>query len=201
MRILFDLFITFFKIGLFTIGGGYAMIPLITETVVNKGWCAETDIIDYIAVAESIPGPFSLNASTFIGMEQFGVAGAVSAALGLVMPSFIIILVIAKYLLKFLEYKGVLAALNGIRPAVIGLMVSAVVSIGLTAFNIDIARGLSNIDFIGVFIFLCVLGLYIISRKTGRFNMNAYKIILVSAVLGIIFYALRDFAFTVILQY
>ena len=201
MLVLFELFITFFQIGLFTIGGGYAMIPLITEAVVSKGWCTEADIIDYIAFAESTPGPFALNTSTFVGMSQFGVLGAIAAALGLIMPSFIIILIIAKYFMKFTEYKGVAAALNGVRPAVIGLMASAVISIAMTAFNFnrDLVLNLINffdINFIGISVFASVLGLSMIKKL----KIDSYKIILISAALGIIFYSARDFAFTVILQ-
>lgn len=195
MHILFDLFITFFFIGLFTIGGGYAMIPLITEAVVSKGWCTEADIIDYIAMAESTPGPFSLNTSTFIGMRQFGVLGAVIAALGLILPSFIIVLIIAKFFMKFMEYKGVLAALNGLRPAVIGLMVSAVYTIAVTAFDIkiNIKENILNLNFIGIIIFALVLGL----SRIKKLKLNSYKIILISAVLGIILYSLKEYFFPV----
>ena len=191
MAVLFDLFATFFLIGLFTIGGGYAMIPLITESVVSKGWCTEADIIDYIAVAESTPGPFALNTSTFIGMSQYGVPGALVAALGLILPSFIIVLIIAKFFMKFMEYRGVLAALNGLRPAIIGLMSSAVVAIAVTAFNIEInfKNNIFNLNFIAIIIFALVFGL----SQIKKLKLDSYKIILISAVLGIIFYSLKDF--------
>ena len=194
MSVLLDLFITFFLIGLFTIGGGYAMIPLITESVVSKGWCTEADIIDYIAVAESTPGPFALNTSTFIGMGQFGVLGALVAALGLILPSFIIILIIAKFFMRFVEYKGVLAALSGLRPAVIGLMASAVIAIAVTAFNIEIniKENIFNFSFTGVLIFALVFGL----SRIKKLKLDSYKIILISAALGIIVYSVRDFAFS-----
>ena len=194
--LLFDLFITFFQIGLFTIGGGYAMIPLISDKVVSKGWCTGADIIDYIAVAESLPGPFAINTSTFIGMKQFGILGVIVTALGLVLPSFIIILIIAKFFMKFMEYKGVSAALTGLRPAVIGLMVAAVISIAVTAFNLKINLAefniidfLKNIHFMEIAIFLIVFAL----SKIKKLKINSYKIILLSAVLGLIFYTAKDF--------
>lgn len=191
MFILIDLFITFFQIGLFTIGGGYAMIPLITDKVVSKGWATELDIIDYIAVAESTPGPFAINTSTFVGMKQFGVLGAIVTALGLILPSFIIILIIAKFLMKFVEYKGVTAALNGLRPAVIGLMSAAVISIAITAFNVKFASDFyKNINIIELLVFLTV---FLLSR-IKKLKLNSYKIIIVSAVLGILFYTVKDFA-------
>ena len=191
MLVLFDLFITFFQIGLFTIGGGYAMIPLITDKVVGKGWATALDIIDYMAIAESTPGPFAINTSTFVGMKQFGVFGAAVTALGLILPSFIIILIIAKYLMKFVEYKGVIAALNGLRPAVIGLMSAAVLSIAITAFNIKFNLDFyKNINFIEIMIFAIVFTL----SRIKKFKLNSYKIIVVSAVLGILFYSIKDFA-------
>lgn len=191
MFILFDLFITFFQIGLFTIGGGYAMIPLITDKVLGNGWATELDLLDYIAIAESTPGPFAINISTFVGMSQFGVLGAVVTALGLIMPSFIIILIIAKFFMKFTEYKGVKAALNGLRPAVIGLMSAAVLSIAITAFNINFASDFyKNINLIGIGIFVII---FILSR-IKKLKLNSYKIIIVSAVLGIIVYTIKDFA-------
>ena len=189
--LLLDLFLTFFQIGLFTIGGGYAMIPLITEKVASKGWATETDIIDYIAVAESLPGPFALNTSTFIGMNQYGVLGAVVTCLGLILPSFIIILIIAKFFMKFVEYKGVTAALSGLRPAVIGLMASAVISIAIAAFNIkiDLVNNSFNFNFIEIFIFVLIFALSFIKRL----KIDSYKIILLSAFLGLVFYTARDF--------
>ena len=199
MFVLFDLFITFFQVGLFTIGGGYAMIPIITDKVVSKGWATELDILDYIAISESTPGPFSINVSTFVGMRQFGVLGAIFTVLGLVLPSFIIILIIAKFFMKFIEYKGVKAALNGLRPAVIGLMAAAVLSIAITAFNLKFDEFsefskffefFKNINYIGIFIFLIV---FILSR-IKKLKLDSYKIIIVSAVLGLVIYTIKDFA-------
>jgi len=200
--LLFDLFFTFFQIGLFTIGGGYAMIPLISEKVVSRNWCTESDILDYIAVAESTPGPFALNTATFIGMKQFGVLGAVITCLGLILPSFIIILIIAKFFMKFIEYRGVVAALNGLRPAVIGLMTAAVISIAVTAFNIQFDKfDIKNLsfdfvkylNFTQVSIFVIIFAL----SKIKELKIDSYKIIIISAVLGIAFYSVRDLGWLV----
>ena len=191
LYILLDLFVTFFRIGLFTFGGGYAMIPLITDEVVKKGWAGRELIIDYIAIAESTPGPFALNTSTFIGMSQAGVLGVVAAALGLILPPFIIILIIAKFLMKFAEYKGVTAALTGISPAVIGLISSAALTIGMTAFkvNIDFGANLLSFGFTELVIFAAVLGL----SQIKKLKIDSYKIILLAAALGVAFYGARDF--------
>jgi len=191
MLVLLDLFITFFQIGLFTIGGGYAMIPLITEKIVGKGWATELDLLDYMAIAESTPGPFAINTSTFVGMSQFGVLGAIVTALGLILPSFIIILIIAKFFMKFIEYKGVTAALNGLRPAVIGLMAAAVLSIAITAFNINFDLDFyKNINYTGILIFAILFAL----SRIKKLKLNSYKIIIVSAVLGLAVYTIKDFA-------
>ena len=94
--ILWELFYNFFKIGLFTFGGGYAMIPMITEVVVEKGWLDLHSVVDFIAVSESTPGPFAINIATFVGSHMGGFPGAVLATLGVVLPSFLMILVVAK---------------------------------------------------------------------------------------------------------
>ena len=117
--ILIDLFITFFKIGLFTFGGGYAMIPMITDEVVSKGWATAQMLTDFIAIAESTPGTFAINTASFVGMEQMGVIGAICATLGVILPSFIIILIIARFFGSISENKYVKAFLWGVRPVVV----------------------------------------------------------------------------------
>lgn len=123
------LFCTFFKIGAFTFGGGYAMIPLITKEVVdNKKWVTNEDILDVIAIAESTPGPIAVNSATFIGCKIAGFWGAVFATLGVVLPSFVIISLISIILEKFNEIQAVKFAFDGIRAGVIALIIKALVS-------------------------------------------------------------------------
>ena len=98
------LFLTMFKIGLFTFGGGYAMIPLVKETVINNGWLAEADFYSFIGVCESTPGPVAINMATYIGSVQGGILGSVCATLGVVLPSFLIILLIEYYQLLLIYY-------------------------------------------------------------------------------------------------
>ena len=191
MLILLDIFITFFQIGLFTFGGGYAMVPLVTDKALSKGWVTHNDLLDYIAVSSSTPGPFGINVATFIGMKEYGVPGAVMAVLGVMTPSFIIILITAKFLMKFMEYKGVKAAFTGLRPAVIGLMAASVITLAVTAFNVKIAFDFyKNINFTEILIFIIVFALSLIKKL----KLDSYKIIIVSAVLGILFYTIKDFA-------
>ena len=123
MKKLWELFITFFKIGGFTFGGGYAMIPLIQKEVVdNKKWVSDEDILDIVAIAESTPGPIAINSATFIGYKTAGVLGSFFATLGVVLPSFIIISIIAYLLEEFATYKVVKWAFFGIRAGVLSLV-------------------------------------------------------------------------------
>ena len=126
LKTLWALFLTFFKIGGFTFGGGYAMIPLIQkETVENKGWITDDDILEIIAIAESTPGPIAINAATFVGYRTCGFWGAACATFGVVVPSFVIILLISYVLEQFQQIKAVQYAFNGIRAGVLALLCKA----------------------------------------------------------------------------
>lgn len=130
MKGLLDLFATFFRIGLFTFGGGYAMIPLIRGEVIDrKRWIAEEEFLDLLTLAQSAPGPISLNTSVFVGYRLRGYAGAVAAILGVVVPSFTIILMIAAFFTDFRYNPVIDAAFRGMRPAVVALIVGPVLSL------------------------------------------------------------------------
>ncbi|MBQ8656560.1 MAG: chromate transporter [Prevotella sp.] len=119
----YELFTTFFKIGMFTLGGGYAMIPIIEEEVVNKHhWVSKEDMLDLIAIAQSCPGVFAINISIFIGYRLRKTPGAIVAALGTALPSFLIILAIAIFFHQFEDNKVIAAMFRGIRPAVVALI-------------------------------------------------------------------------------
>ena len=125
-RRIWELFLTFMKIGGFTFGGGYAMIPLIQrETVEVKGWITDEDILEIIAIAESTPGPIAINSATFVGYRTAGVLGSAAATLGVVLPSFVIISLISFVLTQFQELKAVQYAFFGIRAGVLALIVKA----------------------------------------------------------------------------
>ena len=124
-----DLFLTFLKIGAFTFGGGYAMIPLIQrETVDNHGWITNEDVLEIVAIAESTPGPVASNSATFVGHKIGGFFGAASATAGVILPSFVIIYVISFVLRQFEELKAVQYAFAGIRAGVLALIIQALVS-------------------------------------------------------------------------
>lgn len=125
---LFKLFLAFFRIGFFTIGGGYAMLPLIQREVVDvNGWLDEEEFIDAIAISQSSPGAVAVNISVFIGYRLGGVFGAIVSTLGTVLPSIIIILVVAMFLFQYKDIAIVEKVFMGIRPAVVSLIASSVV--------------------------------------------------------------------------
>lgn len=128
---LFQLFWSFFKIGLFTFGGGYAMIPLIQREVIdNRKWIAEEDFIDLLTLAQSAPGPISLNTSVFVGYKMYGYVGAIAAISGIVLPPFAIILAVAVFFADIRDNAVVDAAFKAMRPAVVALIIAPIV--GLT---------------------------------------------------------------------
>ena len=126
LGLLWQIFFTFFKIGAFTFGGGYAMVPLIQREASEKhGWVTDEDILDIVAIAESTPGPIAINSATFVGYRACGVLGSVCATLGVVLPSFIIILTISSILREFQENLYVQYAFRGIRAGVLALILKA----------------------------------------------------------------------------
>lgn len=132
--IFWELFYTFFLIGLFTFGGGYAMLPLIQERVVQNGWMTSEQVTNFIAVSESTPGPFAINIATYVGTETGGVLGAVCATLGVVLPSFLVILVVAQFYDRFKKSRLVEGCMTGLRPVVVGLIGSAILGMVADAF-------------------------------------------------------------------
>ena len=182
MSIYLQLFLTFFRIGLFTFGGGYAMLPLIQDAVIQNGWLAEEAMVNFIAVSESTPGPFAINIATYVGIETGGFFGAVSATLGVVLPSFIVILIVAKVYKKFQESKTVKGCMTGLRPTVIGLIAAAVLNIGQTVFFPD-GFAVANLNFynMAVSLVIAVVGILLIFKK----KIHPILLIVISAALGI----------------
>lgn len=135
---LITLFVTFFKIGLFTFGGGYAMIPIIQKEVIeNKKWISEFELLDIIAIAESTPGPIAVNMATYVGYKVGGVIGSIFATLGLATPSFIIIYLISLVYEDFMKITAVQNAFLGLKVGVIILLINAVIKLKKTIkFNL-----------------------------------------------------------------
>ncbi|MEE0857357.1 MAG: chromate transporter [Ruminococcus sp.] len=177
-----DLFLTFLKIGLFTFGGGYAMLPMIQEEVALNGWLDQSELIDFIAVSESTPGPFAVNIATFVGTRTGGIFGGLCATLGVVLPSFVIILIVARCYQKFKSNKLVTGAMNGLKPAVVGLIAAALLSLSQTVF---FPQGLSAAAF-GTAQFYVSLGIFAVAVVLAFKKLHPILIILLSAVIGII---------------
>lgn len=175
------LFLTFFKIGLFTFGGGYAMLPFIQEAVIQNGWLSEQDIVNFIAVSESTPGPFAVNISTYVGSEMGGIFGSFCATLGVVLPSFIVILIVSKIYDAFKTNKIVAGCMTGLRPAVVGLIGAAVLDVFFTVFlptGWDFSP--SAYYTIGVSALIFILAFFLQKKK-----LHPIYLILISAALGI----------------
>ena len=172
-----ELFLTFFKIGAFTFGGGYAMLPLIQREVVNvKNWLSEDEFGDVLAVTQSAPGALAVNSSVFIGYNLSGLPGATVAVLGSVLPSFFIILVVATFFTQFSSQPIVQRMFYGIRPAVVALIAYAVLKLGK---NILVTS-------LGYFIALAVLLLHLL------FGISPIQNIFLAAIAGVVHHHLTE---------
>lgn len=181
MGILWTLFISFIQVGLFSVGGGYAAIPLIQEQVVhNHKLLTMAEFTDLITIAEMTPGPISINSATFVGQRVYGTLGAVICTLGCILPAFVICLILAYFYYKFKNFSGVQTVLGALRPAVVALIGSAGVSILVLAlFNTDLNNiVLSEFRWLE---FVLFIGGFIILRK---YKVNAVSIILGTGIVG-----------------
>ena len=165
-----ELFLTFFKIGLFTIGGGYAMLPLIQADVQAKGWMTAKELVNFIAVSESTPGPFAVNVSTYVGAELAGLPGAFCATLGVVLPSFLVIYAVSFVLRQFSDLAVVQYAFNGIRAGVLALLLKALLSMYRQSPK-------------GAVSYAVMAGAFVLTAFCG---MDAVLVILASATVGLL---------------
>ena len=183
------LFLTFFEIGLFTFGGGYAMISLVREKVVMLGWLTEQEVINLVAVSESTPGPIAVNMATFVGSTQGGVWGSICATLGIVLPSFIIILLISALIKNFLKYKGVQAFLGGVRPCVVALICGTAATLFLsTLLGLSTINSIITPDYIGIGIFAFLVALGFVYKKIKGKKLSPIILIIISAIMGMAIY-------------
>ena len=175
------LFLTFLQIGAFTFGGGYAMLPMMEEQVLAHDWMGKEELLNFIAVAESTPGPVAINMATYIGTETAGFFGAICATLGVVLPSFMIIMLVAKFYEKYKSSFLVENALKGIRPVVIGLMLSAVLSLGMGVFA---PNGFAEFTF--NYSLVCSAVIFSVVVVLALKKVNPILLILLSACLGLV---------------
>lgn len=185
MGIYLQLFYEFFKIGLFTFGGGYAMIPLVRDTAVNNGWLLADEFSSLIAVCESTPGPVAINMATYIGSLQGGILGSACATLGVVLPSFLIILLIASLLNKFTENKHFKNFIRGVKPVVTALILSTGLLLFVECIGINVSTFETNLKIVSLIVFILIALSYIIVLKVFKKKISSIQLILIAAVLGI----------------
>ena len=189
MTIYLDLLWTFLKIGLFSFGGGYGMLPLMEQEVLDHGWMDGAQFLNFVAVSESTPGPIAVNMATFVGSSQAGILGAACATLGVILPSIIIILLIVAVFKKFLQYKIVSSALSGVKPVIVGLILVTGLWLGLKNFLPNIAAYSSEgFSLTALLITVGVGAAYVLYKLTLKKNPSPIIVILLSAVLGMIFF-------------
>lgn len=185
--IYWQLFLSFFQIGLLSFGGGYAAMPLIQNQVVDThGWLTLAEFVDVVTIAEMTPGPIGINAATFVGTQIAGLSGAIVATVGCVTPSCIIVLTLAYLYFKYKNLKFIQGALNGLRPAIVALIASAGLSIMSLAFfgHGGIPTSPQDINSISIFIFFIAI---LILRK---YKLSPIQIILGSGLCGVILYSM-----------
>jgi chromate transporter len=179
------LFWEFFKIGLFSFGGGYSMIPLMKDACIKQNWIDEDMLLNYIGVSESTPGPIAINMATFIGASQGGILGSIVATLGAVLPSFIIILIIAIALKNFIKNKYVQATLKGMRPVVVGLIIFTGISMLLSVVQVYPQK--EKVSYLSIAIISVLFALSFIYKKVRKKSIPSIAIILISGCLGLLF--------------
>ena len=186
-----ELFLTFLQVGAFSFGGGYGMIAMIRELTLMHGWLTEAELINFIAVAESTPGPIAVNMATFVGSSQGGILGSLCATLGVVLPSFIIILIIAAAISGLMRFAGVKAFLGGIRPCVIGLILATAFTMFSTVVlgSSTLSAGMS-LDVRALVIFGLLTSIALISKFVFRKKLSPILMILISAGLGMLAYGI-----------
>lgn len=176
-----ELFLTFLKIGAFTFGGGYAMLPLVQSEVLRHGWMTASQLVDFVAVSESTPGSFAVNVSTYVGATVGGIPGAFCATAAVVLPSFIIILIVARCYVKFQNSRTVKGIMSGLNPCVVGLIASAAVSVALTVF---FPQGCSVLT-VASYAFICSAVIFAVMVILVFKKIHPILIIVLSAALGI----------------
>ena len=187
--IYWQLFFCFFKIGAFAFGGGYAMISIISDAVLAAGWLTEEEILRFIAVESVIPGPIAVNMATFVGHGQAGILGSVVATLGVVLPSFLIVLLIAALFRNFLKYEGVKAFLNGMRPALVGLILATATTMGLKViFGIKANDFAANVDWKSLLVFALMVVIAFIWKKIKKKEPSLITMVLISGVIGLVLF-------------
>lgn len=184
--IFWELFTSFFRIGILSFGGGYASLPLIEQQIIEgHGWMTAKEFIDVLTISEMTPGAISINAATFVGSHVAGIPGSLVATFGVTLPSFIIVLILAALYFKFQNMQMVQGVIQGLRPAVVALIATAGVTIFLTALfgSSEMPLNFANLNYISLAL---VIGCLVLFRKT---KLGPVQVMLLSGVLGMVIYS------------
>ena len=185
------LFLTFFKIGAVSFGGGYGMLSMMRDEVLSHGWLTDDALLNFIAVSESTPGPIAINMATFIGSSQGGFLGSLCATLGVVLPSFIIILCISAFAGKLLKRAGVRAAINAVTPAIIGMLLATAASmLLLVLLGLNAIGDPLSFDWRALVIFLSLAALMVGYKRIKKRAFSPILLILIAGGLGMLLYSI-----------
>lgn len=185
-----QLFFTFLKVGAFAFGGGYAMLSLIGDSVLKYGWMTEQELLNFVGVETVIPGPIAVNMATYVGYEQGGFLGALLATIGVVLPSFIIILIVAAFIKNLLKYSPVKTFIMSMRPALGGLISAVAVTMALTVFfGIDTVKNINfEFDWRTFVILAVVIAVPSIWKHLKKKEFSSILLVVISGVLGMVLF-------------
>ena len=185
-----QLFLTFLKVGTFAFGGGYAMLSLIGDSVLRYGWMTEKELLNFVGVETVIPGPIAVNMATYIGYEQGGFLGALLSTIGVVLPSFIIILLIASIIKNLLKYAPVKIFIASMRPALGGLILSVAVTMALTVFfGINSIKNISfTFDWRSLVVMAVIILIPIIWKRIKKKEFSSILLVIISGVMGMLLF-------------
>ena len=185
-----QLFFTFLKVGTFAFGGGYSMLSLIEDSVLKYGWMTEQELLNFVGVETVIPGPIAVNMATYIGYEQGGFWGALLATVGVVLPSFIIILLIAACIKNLLKFPPVKTFISSMRPALGGLILSVAATMALTVFfGMDSLINMHfSFDWRTILILAAVIAIPIVWKRYKKKEFSSILLVILSGVLGMLLF-------------
>ena len=187
-----QLFLTFLKVGAFAFGGGYAMLSLIGDSVLKYGWMTEEELLNFVGVETVIPGPIAVNMATYIGYEQGGFLGALLATIGVVLPSFIVILVVAAFIKNLLKYPPVKTFIASMRPSLVGLIVSVAITMALTVFfGIDTISTINfSFDPRTLVVLAVVIAIPIVWKRVKKKEFSSIPLVIISGVIGMLLFGI-----------
>ena len=185
-----QLFFTFLKVGAFAFGGGYAMLSLIGDSVLSYGWMNEMELLNFVGVETVIPGPIAVNMATYVGYEQGGFLGALLATIGVVLPSFIVILIVAAFIKNLLKFPAVKTFIMSMRPALGGLIASVAVTMALTVFfGIDTIKTTAfTFDWRTLIVLAVVILIPLVWSRYKKKEFSSILLVIISGVLGMLLF-------------